>query len=115
MILLHHKESELSRNLLATMPAGTTVVDCTNGIPTDYTGPMGVSAFPSVVVTIPANEFQTPVYGVDGELLGVEWTAYDEYEEALRMPISWEAVAEYVALKTPPPPPEEVPAEGEGA
>lgn len=106
MILLHHKESELSRNLLAALPAGVTIVDCTNGIPTDYTGPMGVSAFPSVVVSIPANEFQAPMYGPDGELLGVQWTAYDEYEEVLRMPVSWEAVAEYVAFKTPPPPPE---------
>lgn len=102
MKLLHHPEVELSRSLLATLPVGVEVIDC-SVTQTDYL----VSAYPSVVVTIPANEFQAPVYGVDGELLGVRWTAYDEYEEVIRMPASWEAVAEYVALKTPPPPPAE--------
>lgn len=107
MKLLHHPEVELSRSLLASLPSGVEVIEGDGGYP--------VSAYPSVVVTIPANEFQAPVYGPEGELLGVQWTAYDEYEEVIRMPISWEAVAEYVALKTPPPPsaPEEVPAEGE--
>lgn len=110
MKLLHHPEVELSRSLLATLPVGVEVIDC-SVIQTDYL----VSAYPSVVVDIPANEFQAPMYGPDGELLGVQWTAYDDHEEVIRMPVSWEAVAEYVALKTPPPTPEEVPAEGEGA
>lgn len=107
MKLLHHPEVELSRALLASAPEGVEVIEGDGGY---Y-----VSAYPSVVVTIPADEYQTPVYGPDGELLGVQWTAYDDHEEVIRMPISWEAVAEYVALKTPPPAPEEVPAEGEGA
>lgn len=93
MKLLHNKEVELSRNLLAALPEGVEVIEGDDGY--------AVSAYPSVVVTIPANEFQAPMYGPDGELLGVQWTAYDEYEEVLRMPVSWEAVAEYVAFKTP--------------
>lgn len=107
MKLLHFEGAELSRTLRDTLPAGVELVDGDGGY--------DISAYPSVVVTIPANEFQTPVYGPDGELLGVQWTAYDEHEEIIRMPVSWEAVAEYVALKTPPPAPEEVPAEGESA
>lgn len=109
MKLLHHPEVELSRSLLASAPEGVEVIEGDGGYP--------VSAYPSVVVDIPADEFQAPMYGPDGELLGVQWTAYDDHEEVIRMPVSWDAVAEYVALKTPPPPsaPEEVPAEGESA
>lgn len=96
MKLLHHPEVELSRALLASAPEGVEVIEGDGGY---Y-----VSAYPSVVVTIPADEYQTPVYGPDGELLGVQWTGHDEYEEVIRMPVSWEAVAEYVAFKTPPRP-----------
>lgn len=110
MKLLHHPEVELSRKLLDTLPSSVEVIDCSLTQPT-----YPVSAYPSVVVDIPASEFQAPMYGPDGELLGVQWTAYDDHEEVIRMPISWEAVAEYVALKTPPPAPEEAPAEGDGA
>lgn len=99
MKLLHHNESERSRDLLASAPAGVEVIDCgISGIPLEYNM---VSAFPSVVVEIPADEYQVPAYGPDGELLGVAWTGHDAYEEVIRMPVSWEAVAQYVALKTP--------------
>lgn len=101
MKLFHHPEVELSRKLLDTLPSSVEVIDCSLTQPT-----YPVSAYPSVVVDIPANEFQAPMYGPDGELLGVQWTAYDDHEEVIRMPVSWEAVAEYVAFKTPPPPPE---------
>ena len=94
--LLHNSEVELSRALLASLPVGVEVVEGSGGYP--------VSAYPSVVVTIPAQEYEAPMYGPDGELLGVAWTAHDEYEEVVRMPVSWDAVAEYVALKTPPVP-----------
>ena len=97
MKLLHHNEVELSRNLKATKPEGTEVIDCTTAPPTDYS----VSAYPSVVAIIPADEYQIPSYGPDGELLGVVWTGHDAYEEVIRMPVSWEAVAQYVAWKTP--------------
>lgn len=92
MKLLHNIEVELSRSLLASLPDGVEVIEGDGGYP--------VSAYPSVVITIPAQEFQTPVYGPDGELLGVQLTGHDEYEEVLRMPTSWEAVAEYVAWRS---------------
>lgn len=95
MILLHHNESELSRALLAALPDGATSIDCTGGIPADYTGPQP-SAYPSVVVDIPAKEFQSPQYDVDGGLLGITTTGSPEHEEIIRLPASWEAVNSYV-------------------
>lgn len=96
MKLLHHKEVELSRSLLASIPVGTEVIDCSVAPPYD----IYPSAYPSVVITVPAAEYEAPMYGPDGELLGVQWTGHDAYEEVIRMPVSWEAVAQYVALKT---------------
>lgn len=93
MILLHHPEVELSRTLLTSLPEGVEFVDGDGG----YL----LSAYPSVVVEIPAAEYEAPMYGPDGELLGVQWTGHDAYEEVIRMPVSWEAVAQYVALKAP--------------
>lgn len=91
MKLLHHPESELSRKLLETIPAGVEVVDGALASP-DYP----VSAYPSVVVVLPAKEVYLPVYDTDGGLLGVELTAIDEREVILRMPTSWEAVHDYI-------------------
>lgn len=98
MILLHHKESELSRDLLAAMPAGTTVVDCTNGIPADYTGPTVISAYPSVVVDVPAYSETVPAYDAEGGLTGTTTQAVAAHQEVLRMPTSWDAVAAYNAM-----------------
>lgn len=97
MLLLHHKESELSRNLLAAIPSGVTVVDCTNGIPTDYTGPMGVSAFPSVVVDVPAYSQTAEAYDTEGEFLGMRTQTVLAGQRVLRMPVNWDAVAQYNA------------------
>ena len=99
MKLLHYEQSELSRQLKGLVPAGVEVIDCgVSGIPLEYSNM--VSAFPSVVVEIPADEYQIPMYGPDGELLGVAWTGHDAYEEVIRMPVSWEAVSQYVNLKS---------------
>lgn len=92
MILLHHNESERSRDLLASAPAGVEVIDCTAGCPVDYP----ISAYPTVVVVRPAGEEYAPEYDSDGGLLGVQLTAHDEYEELIRMPASWEAVQDYL-------------------
>lgn len=97
MILLHHQESELSRNLLAALPVGATAVDCTDGIPADYTGPMSISAFPSVVVDVPAYSYKIPVYDSGGGLTGTATQTVAAHQEALRMPKSWDAVDEYMA------------------
>lgn len=91
MILLHHDQSELSRSLLATLPAGAEVIDCSLTPPNH-----SVSAYPSVVVTIPAKEFQAPQYDADGGLLGIITTGSPEHEEIIRLPNSWEAVNAYV-------------------
>ncbi len=95
MILLHHQESELSRTLLAAMPEGATSIDCTSGIPADYTGPMGVSAYPSVVVDVPAYSETVPAYDADGGLTGMETRTVTAHQEVLRLPASWDAVAQY--------------------
>lgn len=90
MILLHSKEVELSRSLASTAPEGTTIIEGDGGY--------AVSAYPSVVITVPAAQCEAPVYGPEGELLGVQWTGHDEYEEVIRMPVSWEAVQSFVAF-----------------
>jgi hypothetical protein len=97
MILLHHEESELSRALLAAAPAGVTVVDCTSGLPADYAGP-SPSAYPSVVVDVPAYMADMPSLDADGGLLGMTRVAVAAHPEALRMPASWEAVSEFNAF-----------------
>lgn len=93
MLLLHDQNSELSRTLA--VQAAELGIEIIAG-PGEYT----VSAYPSVVVTWDASEYQVPMYGPEGELLGVSWTGNDDYDEVIRMPISWEAVTAYVALKS---------------
>lgn len=97
MILLHHPEVELSRTLLAALPAGAAVLDCSAGLPESYTGPQP-SAYPSVVVAVPAYMADQPSYDADGGLLGMTRVEVPEYQEALRMPATWAAVAEYAAF-----------------
>lgn len=97
MILLHHPESELSRNLLAAMPDGVTVLDCAQGLPEGYTGP-NPSAYPSVVVDVPAYERDVPELDALGGLLGMTRQAVPAHQEALRMPATWAAVDAYVAF-----------------
>lgn len=96
MILLHHQESELSRNLLAALPTGATSIDCTGGVPADYTGPQP-SAFPSVVVDVPACTETLPALDAEGGLTGMTTRTVAAHQEALRMPATWAAVAQYVA------------------
>jgi hypothetical protein len=89
MILLHHPEVELSRLLLAALPEGCDVIE----------GPGGyaVSAFPSVVVDVPAYAEDRPVFGANGEFLGMEPETVPAHQELLRLPASWEAVASFMA------------------
>lgn len=99
MLLLHHQESELSRALLAALPKGANSLDCTSGIPADYTGPQP-SAYPSVVVDVPAYTQTMPAYDADGGLLGMTTQTVPAHAEAIRMPASWAAVDAYVAYMT---------------
>lgn len=91
MKLLHDMNSELSRNLLATLPIGAIVIEGDGGYP--------ISAYPAVVVDIPTQEIMAPAYGPNGELLGVQLTTIAAHEEVLRMPISWDAVSQYINWK----------------
>jgi len=99
MILLHHQESELSRALLAALPEGANSLDCTSGIPADYTGPQP-SAYPSVVVDVPGYTQTVPAYDADGGLTGMTTQTVAAHQEALRMPTTWAAVNAYVAYVT---------------
>ena len=96
MLFLHHNESELSRALLAALPSGATVLDCTNGLPGGYTGPMP-SAFPSVIVDVPAYAQDVPAYDANGGFTGMTTQNVAAHQVALRLPVSWEAVGQYVA------------------
>lgn len=95
MILLHHPEVELSRDLLAALPEGATSIDCKQGLPGDYSGPQP-SAFPSVLVEVPAYSMETLLVGEDGAFLGMARTTVPAHQEALRLPVSWTAVQSFV-------------------
>lgn len=98
MILLHHPEVELSRALLAAMPTGCTVVDWTaEAQRADYLAATGLppSAFPSVIVDVPAYAEDRPLFGENGEFLGMALFTVPAHQEALRLPASWEAVASF--------------------
>lgn len=99
MILLHHPEVELSRTLLAALPEGATALDCSTGLPEGYGGPQP-SAYPSVVVDVPAYMADVPKVDELGGLLGMDRVAVPAHQEALRMPANWAAVASYVAYVT---------------
>lgn len=87
MILLHHQEVELSRNLLATMPEDAEAIEGDGG--------HSVSAYPSVVVDVPAYGVDQAQYGEDGEFLGMVRATVPASQELLRMPASWAAVQSY--------------------
>jgi hypothetical protein len=100
MILLHHPEVELSRALLAALPAECGCVDWTSALQREEYAALGgpsPSAFPSVIVDVPAYADDRPFFGAQGEFLGMETVTVPAHQEALRMPASWEAVASFVA------------------
>ncbi|MBU1230601.1 MAG: hypothetical protein KKA55_04770 [Proteobacteria bacterium] len=100
MILLHHPEVELSRVLLATLPEGCAVVDWTSEAQrAEHAAQDGLapSAFPTVIVDVPAYAEDRPRFGQDGEFLGMAPLTVPAHQEALRMPASWEAVASFLA------------------
>lgn len=90
MKLLHNNEVELSRNLLASLPGGVEVIEGDGGY--------SVSAYPSVVVDVPAHSEERPGVGPEGEFLGMARVDVDAREELLRLPASWAAVESYVAF-----------------
>ena len=79
MLLLHHNESELSRALLSALPVDATVLDCTNGLLGGYTGPMP-SAFPSVIVDVPAYAQDVPAYDANGGFTGMDALVGQDFE-----------------------------------
>ena len=100
MILVHHPEVELSRNLLAALPQGCAVVDWTDEAQrADYLDTISLppSAFPSVVVDVPAYADDRPLIGEGGEFLGMAAVVVPAHQEALRLPASWEAVESFTA------------------
>ena len=100
MILLHHPEVELSRELLATLPEGCGCVDWTSDTQREeyavLSGPPP-SAFPSVIVNVPAYAEDRPLFGEGGEFLGMALVTVPAHQEALRLPASWNAVASFEA------------------
>ena len=90
MILLHHPEVELSRALLAALPQGAQVIEGAGG--------HAISAYPSVVVEVPAYAETRPAYNEAGELIGMADCTVPGHAEVLRLPASWQAVDSYLAF-----------------
>ncbi len=90
MKLLHSNEAELSRALLACLPEGAEVIEGDGGY--------AVSAYPSVVIDVPAYAEDRPRFGPEGEFLGMARVDVPGGEEVLRLPASWEAVTSYLAF-----------------
>ncbi|MBU1040717.1 MAG: hypothetical protein KKF77_06440 [Proteobacteria bacterium] len=100
MILLHHPEVELSRALLAELPSDCGCVDWTSEIQRgEYVALDGPSpsAFPSVLVDVPAYAEDRALIGEGGEFLGMEPVTVPAHQEVLRMPANWDAVASFMA------------------
>jgi hypothetical protein len=104
MILLHHPEVELSRGLLSALPEGCGCVDWTSEVQREEhmalaaaNNGLSPSAFPSVIVDVPAYSADRPVFGPEGEFLGMEAATVPAHQEALRLPASWDAVASFMA------------------
>lgn len=88
MILLYDKEVELSRTLLESAPLGIEVIAGHGGYP--------ISAYPSVVVLVPAYVEKRQAINEASEFTGMEDVLVPEHEELLRMPSSWEAVQSFM-------------------
>jgi len=104
MILLHHPEVELSRALLSALPETCGCVDWTSDAQREAylaqavaLGSPSPSAFPTVVVDVPAYAEDRPLFGEGGEFLGMATVTVPEHQEALRLPASWDAVASFLA------------------
>ena len=103
MILVHNNHVELSRNLLASIPDGVTSIDCTNGIPTEDESLsilQNISAYPSVIIDVPAYSVKQTAYDENSNITGVTTTTVPAHQELLRSPLSWDAVNQYVAFVT---------------
>ncbi len=98
MILLHHPEVELSRELLAALPAGCGCVDWTSEAQRAEYAALGgpsPSAFPTVLADVPAYAEDRPLFGEQGEFLGMAAVTVPAHQEALRMVASWDAVVSF--------------------
>ena len=99
MILLHHPEVELSRELLAALPELCGCVDWSSPAQrAEYAAHGGpeASAFPSVVVEVPAYGADLPLFDADGVFLGMGRITVPAHQEAVRLPANWEAVQSFV-------------------
>ena len=92
MILIDDGNTVLGRELRAALPEGVTV----QAEPGTY----AISAYPSVVVDVPAYMQDRANLDAEGGLLGMTRVAADAHQEVLRLPASWAAVAEFVAFVT---------------
>ena len=55
------------------------------------------SAFPSVIVDVPAYAQDVPADDANGSFTGMTTQTVPAHQEVLRMPVSWTAVEEFVA------------------
>ncbi|GAB6127101.1 hypothetical protein [Humidesulfovibrio idahonensis] len=92
MILIDDGNTELGRALRATLPQGAAVL----AEPGEY----AISAYPSVVVDVPAYMQDVPLLDEQGGFLGMGKRVAAAHVQVLRMPTSWTAVEEFVAFVT---------------
>lgn len=104
MILLHHPEAQLSRDLFSALPENCGCVDWTSDAQREAylaqaaaLGSPSPSAFPTVVLDVPAYAEDRPLFGEGGEFLGMAAVTVPAHLEGLRLPASWGAVASFVS------------------
>lgn len=106
MIILHNPLDALSRDFVAQHGDGHTVIDwqdeaARGAFLSGHTGTgLSPSAFPSVLVPVPAYSFDAPTLDATGQITG--YTKYDveAHEELLRMPADWSVVEAYQVIVT---------------
>lgn len=103
MYILHNSEDEASRAFIAALPEGHTVIDwyADAQARAEYEAAHPVwppSAFPSVLISVPAYSFAKAVLDDAGRITGFTRENAPAAFQLLRMPADWSVVEAYQAI-----------------
>ncbi len=102
MIILHNPLDALSRDFVAQHGDGNTVIDWQDETAREafLAGhpDLSPSAFPSVLVEVPAYSLDAMQTNALGQITGYERINVEAHEELLRMPADWSVVEAFQAI-----------------
>lgn len=102
MIILHNPLDALSRDFITQHGDGNTVIDwqdeAARGVFLAEHPDLSPSAFPSVLIDVPAYSQDETQINALGQITGYERQDIEAHEELLRMPADWSVVEAYQAI-----------------